>query len=62
MTFHSWKEMIFWEISYLSLGKEKLKPDIYLLNFIVRRIPSELAFVMVEELIKFLNVTYPPFH
>lgn len=54
--------MIFWEISYLSLGKEKLKPDIYLLNFIVRRIPSELALVMVEGLIKFLNVTYPPFH
>lgn len=51
MTFHSWKKKkkkIFWEISYLGLGKEKLKSSIYLLNFIVWRILNKLFFVMVE--------------
>lgn len=42
------KKMIFWEISYLGLGKGKLKPNICLLNFIVWRVPSEFTFVMVH--------------
>lgn len=42
------KKKIFWEISYLGLGKEKLKSSIYLLNFIVWRILNKLFFVMVE--------------
>lgn len=40
--------MVFWEISYLGLGKKKLEPGIYLLNFIVWRIPRERVFVTVE--------------
>lgn len=38
------KKKIFWEISYLGSGKGKLKLKLYLLNFIVWRIPNELIF------------------
>lgn len=63
MTFRSWGEkLLFWEISYLDLGKGKLKSNSDLLNLTVRGIPGELGFVTVELWIRFVNGTCPLFH